>query len=1303
MVAYKGSANAPILVVGGTPNRDERQFERAFSGIIGDLFDDVVKEVGLKPSKVQYANAVQFGRNKDGVTFNGSSIRADARKHLLPYISQSRPKVIIVCGNTAGCALGLIDEPEKLNTAFPTNVVWHDELNAWLIKAPDPYFLHKSPEDDWDYRAAFRKARRYIEEGGHEQVPVEIIDILKPNDIDMLFDEVKIDPNIAYDYETSSNRPENLFVTTCSFSTARQNADGDYIAYFYPQYDMLQPLYEEHVMRQFREGFTEFFQQSKSLYDLIGYNSFGFDDKVTEAWLGQVFPGCTYDVMLMKWAYDTHRPHGLKETTEILLGYEDWDRELYGKIKEISKRRTRVLREEEDFRVLRLHGYEPTEVETKKGVSYRWSDKADKKLGAYALMPIHEVRIYNALDSVYTKLNFNVLMEKLKQDPARADSCELRHRIGERIMRCEQRGVWTNLELNQEFSKTLSEIEDKTKKFLVNYVAESNPEIEEFNPNSPIQLVNVIFGQPTVVPFIDKFLFYKNYDRKSVDQMIDLIHLEFYDNFDEVVEAGDSFDYDICADMLAKHAKKKLRMNITKNWCVEKKVYLHGLVRPNEERGYTKSGNPSTATFLLNEYYQLTGSEFISMLLMYKKASKLKSTFVDGIAKMLDPNQILRGRFNLTGTRAGRLSSSNPNCQNYPKNVRGQHQPRPGYRFVEFDLSAAEVRTIAAMSGDTALLEACQAKDMHKYTASIMFNTIIDEVTDLQRQRAKAQPLYAPIATPTGFTTMGSVKQGDYVVAMDGTATRVTGVYPQGKKRVYEVVFDDGEIVECSDEHLWYVQDRINKRAMRTLMTKDMLGKTSIGKGYRYAVPRSEPVEFAKNNDKLPMSPYMMGVILGDGNVGGKNFTCNDKEIAERVAKEAGEYGWEVKQAMHERRVPLYRITSKHTYQNSIKRVFRNYDDTIDWTSDYKYIPRQYMESSVENRIALLQGLMDTDGTASTSHNYSYCSVSKRLVDDVAELVRSLGGRARISKSEIRTSNGHSREYYRVHIQTKFCPFHLKRKVDRWVPARVDYLSIKEIRETDRYEEMQCISVDHPTHTYLTNGYKVTHNTLLFGILYGMSGYRLSYALKITVEEAESLIEDFFRTYPVLKKWIDDQPDKCVADKYHATTLFGTKCSVKNLRADKMKERSHAQRVCSNAPIQGTAGELTLWYICEIMDEADRRGIEAHLFNTTHDSGSFEVPIAQCEEFEALIHEIVSSQLDLEPLHLVKFKADTRISDFWSDEPNIYKAIDPKYGKEGSTVPWDLINAEENLDKEELEELVELEEAYEQRRSQDLA
>lgn len=964
MVAYKGSANAPILVVGGTPNRDERQFERAFSGIIGDLFDDVVKEVGLKPSKVQYANAVQFGRNKDGVTFNGSSIRADARKHLLPYISQSRPKVIIVCGNTAGCALGLIDEPEKLNTAFPTNVVWHDELNAWLIKAPDPYFLHKSPEDDWDYRAAFRKARRYIEEGGHEQVPVEIIDILKPNDIDMLFDEVKIDPNIAYDYETSSNRPENLFVTTCSFSTARQNADGDYIAYFYPQYDMLQPLYEEHVMRQFREGFTEFFQQSKSLYDLIGYNSFGFDDKVTEAWLGQVFPGCTYDVMLMKWAYDTHRPHGLKETTELLLGYEDWDRELYEKIREISKRRTRVLREEEDFRVLRLHGYEPTEVETKKGVSYRWSDKADKKLGAYALMPLDEVRIYNALDSVYTKLNFNVLMEKLKQDPARADSCELRHRIGERIMRCEQRGVWTNLELNQEFSKTLSEIEDKTKKFLVNYVAESNPEIEDFNPNSPIQLVNVIFGQPTVVPFIDKFLFYKNYDRKSVDQMIDLIHLEFYDNFDEVVEAGDSFDYDICADMLAKHAKKKLRMNITKNWCVEKKVYLHGLVRPNEERGYTKSGNPSTATFLLNEYYQLTGSEFISMLLMYKKASKLKSTFVDGIAKMLDPNQILRGRFNLTGTRAGRLSSSNPNCQNYPKNVRGQHQPRPGYRFVEFDLSAAEVRTIAAMSGDTALLEACQAKDMHKYTASIMFNMPIDEVTDLLRQRSK---------------------------------------------------------------------------------------------------------------------------------------------------------------------------------------------------------------------------------------------------------------------------------------------------------------------------------------------------TLLFGILYGMSAYRLSYALKITVEEAETLIEEFFRAYPVLKKWIDDQPDKCVADKYHATTLFGTKCSVKNLRADKMKERSHAQRVCSNAPIQGTAGELTLWYICEIMDEADRRGIEAHLFNTTHDSGSFEVPIAQCEEFEALIHEIVSSQLDLEPLHLVKFKADTRISDFWSDEPNIYKAIDPKYGKEGSTVPWDLINAEENLDKEELEELVELEEAYEQRRSQDLA
>ena len=664
--------------------------------------------------------------------------------------------------------------------------------------------------------------------------------------------------------------------------------------------------------------------------------------------------------MLMKWAYDTHRPHGLKETTELLLGYEDWDAKLYEVVRSIASRRSRVLTHEEDFLALKMHGYEPDVVETKRGKSYRWASKLskDKKLAAYALADLEDVRIYNSLDSVYTKLAFNELMRRLSEDEDRAASCEFRHRIGERIMRCEQRGVWTNRELNRDFSAELEKIENKTRKYLVNSVAETNPEIDEFNPNSPAQLVKVIFGEPTIVPWIDKPALYRDYARHTVDELIDRIHLEFYDDFADVKEAGEAFNFESCKDELLKYAKKVHRL---KNLpVIEKKVYLDGMVRPNDERGFTKSGNPSTATFLLNEYYTLTGSEFLAMLLMYKKASKLKSVFVDGIEKMLDNEGILRGRFNLTGTRAGRLSSSNPNCQNYPKSVRGQHQPRPGYRFVEFDLSAAEVRTIAAMSGDKALLEACQAIDMHKYTASNMFHVPFDEVTDLQRQRAK---------------------------------------------------------------------------------------------------------------------------------------------------------------------------------------------------------------------------------------------------------------------------------------------------------------------------------------------------TLLFGILYGMSAFRLSYALKITVEEAESLIEDFFRTYSTLKDWIDRQPEECKQRGYHAVTLFGTKCSVKNLLADKMKEKSHAQGVCSNAPIQGTAGELTLWYICEIMDEAERRGLEVHLFNTTHDSGSFEVPIAQCEEVEQLIHEIVGATLDIEPLHLVKFKADTRISDYWSDEPNIFKAVDPKYEKEGSTVPWHLINAEEHMDKEDLEELEELEQTYEQRAS----
>lgn len=156
----------------------------------------------------------------------------------------------------------------------------------------------------------------------------------------------------------------------------------------------------------------------------------------------------------------------------------------------------------------------------------------------------------------------------------------------------------------------------------------------------------------------------------------------------------------------------------------------------------TKSGY-STAADVLDKL--APEFPFVNKILEYRQLTKLKSTYADGLATYIREDGRIHGTFNQTITATGRISSTEPNLQNIPirmelgRRIRKVFIPKDGYVFLDADYSQIELRILAHMSGDEKLIAAYNsAQDIHRITASQVFNVPFEEVTDLQRRNAKA-------------------------------------------------------------------------------------------------------------------------------------------------------------------------------------------------------------------------------------------------------------------------------------------------------------------------------------------------------------------------------------------------------------------------------------------------------------------------------------------------------------------------------------------------------------------------------------
>jgi hypothetical protein len=257
------------------------------------------------------------------------------------------------------------------------------------------------------------------------------------------------------------------------------------------------------------------------------------------------------------------------------------------------------------------------------------------------------------------------------------------------------------------------------------------------------------------------------------------------------------------------------------------------------------------------------------------------------------------------------------------------------------------------------------------------------------------------------------------------------------------------------------------------------------GGNSKWQIPIVKPIEF--NSNELELNPYLLGLILGDGGITqkGVSFTTEDVEIVNYIKPILPENSQitENKNSKYG-----YRLTKKTGHTNPIIQILKELN-LMGCGSHNKFIPTKYKYSSINDRLEILKGLMDTDGTCSIGkkgnfEGTEFSTVSERLCDDVIEIVHSLGG---IARKKSRTTNytykGEKKEgkkSYRVNIKlpSVMNPFKLKRKYDLYnTPEKYKVgRYIKDIKFEGNGESI-CISVDSPDKLYVTEHAIVTHNT----------------------------------------------------------------------------------------------------------------------------------------------------------------------------------------------------------------------------------
>lgn len=340
------------------------------------------------------------------------------------------------------------------------------------------------------------------------------------------------------------------------------------------------------------------------------------------------------------------------------------------------------------------------------------------------------------------------------------------------------------------------------------------------------------------------------------------------------------------------------------------------------------------------------------------------------------------------------------------------------------------------------------------------------------RGKGKAIPNTEFVLTPDGYKLWGDINIGSRLYAPDGSITKVIDIPFNGMVNMLRITLADGRSILCSKEHLF----KIFYRGQEKIVDADFIGrnyhkvrktsaKNPTGDEYVISLPINGALPF--DRQVLPIEPYTLGLILGDGCITIKNnknvvrFTSLLSDVLEYkqlIPYDITTHKRDIEHSIH--------IPNAYNILNSLGLLGTN--------SHTKFIPEVYKYSSVEDRISLLQGLIDTDGWIN-GKTQCFCTASEQLKDDVLEVARSLGIKSFVFKKK---------DAWTLSFQTEYNLCRLTRKISKRAPLSNRYkvtskrITITKVEYIGNYPA-KCVTVDREDGMFVGPSFIVTHNSYL--------------------------------------------------------------------------------------------------------------------------------------------------------------------------------------------------------------------------------
>lgn len=357
-------------------------------------------------------------------------------------------------------------------------------------------------------------------------------------------------------------------------------------------------------------------------------------------------------------------------------------------------------------------------------------------------------------------------------------------------------------------------------------------------------------------------------------------------------------------------------------------------------------------------------------------------------------------------------------------------------------------------------------------------------------QVGKALWVHTPIATPSGWTSMGKLRVGDVIFAETGKPCRVTfATDVMHDHECFRVIFDDGTSIIADADHNWFCDDDV-KKCSRVVTTKEIAATVKYRTiRNRYAIKNTIALDLPET--QLPIDPYTLGVWLGDGSNSSSHLCLRDEDmlhITERI-RSAG-HVLKIKHDGDQRSYTVHVDPKSMVSENRLTQKLQDLSliSSPEWSLG-KFIPSVYQRASVDQRWDLLRGMNDTDGTVNNRAAVEWSSSDRALVEGYVQLCNGLGIKVHIHEHQPTYTYLGEKLQGKINWRVTWTPqegdrpFYLQRHLDRLVNGvkkRPTHTQRRRIEAVESVESLPvcCIQVDSPSHLFLAGRQMVpTHNT----------------------------------------------------------------------------------------------------------------------------------------------------------------------------------------------------------------------------------